>query len=100
MKGLKWNPETRDLVITSEGTFSETIIDSQNCMLIAMSQVCRITRPEIGTSLGAKIINRPPSHVGADIAEAIRAVETDGGTDVQIYFNDEGNLEFKARYDS
>jgi len=97
MEGIYFNFSTNDIEIRDDGTFKKAEIGSQNCTLIAMSQICRLTKPEVGEQLGTKLILA--KNVNSSISAAKRAVEQDGGKDVEITFN-EGNLSFKARYES
>jgi len=100
MNGLLYDFEQRDIVMTNDGSrFVEADIDSQNCALIAMSQVCRLTAPHVGASLVSRLINRKRRSVQADIAEAERMVKADGGKNVQIILTDTGQIQFKADYE-
>lgn len=98
MRGLQYNFEEQDLVIKPNGTFSTAITDNQTCALITLSQVCRITMPEIGEQIGAKLINRKTRSVASILSAAERAVESDGATQVAITLDDNSNLQFKANY--
>ena len=96
MEGLFYDFELNDIVIKDDGTFATAEIDSQNCALISLSEVCRLTKPEVGVRLGARIINRREEDVLNVVAEAKRAVEADGGTDV--FISVKGDLQFEAKY--
>lgn len=100
MDGFFFNFEDNDIVLTANGSFATADIGSQNCAFIAMSQVCRLTEPEIGEQLAAKIINRKGVNIQRDISKAIAVVKKDGGTDVSILINAQGELSFKATYES
>lgn len=100
MNGLFFNFEDNDLVIDSDGNFDTVDIGSQNCALISSSQVCRLTAPQVGEQLLVKIMNRKGVNIDEDIRKAEKAVEKDGGKDVSIVFNDNGELTFSANYDS
>ena len=99
MNGLYFDFEKRDLVIKADGSFKTERIDSQNCALIACSQVCRLTKPHVGEQLPVKLYNRKTRNIGKVISSAVRAVERDGGKDVRIWIDDYGNLQFVAKYD-
>lgn len=99
MRGLRFDFENSDLYLLPDGTFAESVIDSQNCALIAISQVCRITKPEVGTQLTAKLINRKTVNTASALAEARRAVEKDGGTNVLISVDSKDKLNFEATYE-
>ena len=97
MEGLRLDFEERDLIMN--GGFATTVIDSQNCALIALSQVCRITKPHVGEQIASKLQNRKRRAVSAVIAAAVRAVEKDGGKNVSITIDDNEQIQFKATYD-
>ena len=99
MNGLYFDFEKRDLVIKADGSFKTERIDSQNCALIACSQVCRLTAPHVGEQLPVKLYNRRMRNAKRDISSAIRAVERDGGKNVRIWIDENGNLQFVAKYD-
>ena len=99
MDGIYFNLEDNDIELTSAGVIKKAEISSQCCALIATSQVCRLTKPEVGEQVAAKIINNRDSNVTPILESAIRAVEDDGGNDVEIYLNDDDQLVFKADYD-
>lgn len=98
-RGIQYDFETGDIIIQSNGTFRKAYIDSQLCALIAVSEVCRLTKPEVGAQLSGRMQNRRNIDVARDISEAERQVERDGGTEVSIYLQNE-NLQFIATYDS
>jgi len=100
MTGLKFDFDTGDLLLGSDGTFVKANIDSQCAALIAVSQVCRLTKPEIGAQIGTRIVNRPVGVVQSILAEARRMVEQDGGADVKIALDENNNLLISATYDS
>lgn len=103
MTGLLYSWDDGDIVLRENGTFRTADIDSQTCALIGLSQICRITVPELGAQLGAKLQNRKLNRVRRDVSAAIRMVENDGGRDVVIELirNAEGidpSLNFDAVY--
>lgn len=99
ISALFFNFDDNDIVIGSSGSFVVADTGNQNVALIAMSQVCRVTYPEIGVQLGSRIVNQRSSSANAIISEAVRAAETDGATDVAITLS--GNdIQFKGTYES
>lgn len=86
--------------LSESANFSVANIDGQNCALIALSQVCLVTKPLVGVQLGSRLVNRKERNVSGLISEAIRAVEADGGRNVVIELNDNGQLFFDATYES
>lgn len=100
MNGLLFDFENNDIVLTDNGTFATGIIDSQNCAFIAASQVCRITKPEVGEQIFAKLANRKTPNTALEIRNAVSAVQKDGGKNVKIILTEEGNLSFRAEYES
>lgn len=80
------------------GPFTKGIIDNQNVALIAVSQVCRLTKPELGAQVGARIINRRTSEIASVLADAKKQAQNDGATDVVIEMTDE-QLLFTGRYE-
>lgn len=85
-------------VAPTPGPFTKAIIDNQNVALIAVSQVCRITKPELGAQVGARIVNRRTSEIASVLADAKKQAQDDGATDVTIELTDE-QLLFKGRYE-
>lgn len=100
MDGLFFDFEHNDIVLKDDGSFATADIGSQNCALVATSQICRLTTPEVGEQLAVKILNRKGVNIERDITRAISAVKKDGGKDVLIRLDDDGKLSFKASYDS
>jgi hypothetical protein len=100
MDGLFFDFETNDIVLKANGSFATANIGSQSCALVANSQVCRLTKPEVGEQLSAKIVNRKGVGISRDITKAEAAVKKDGGKNVSININDEGQVNFYAEYDS
>ena len=100
MDGLFFDFENNDIVLNDDGDFDASDIGSQNCAFVANSQVCRLTRPEVGESLAAKIINSKGVNNAMGITKAVAAVKKDGGTNVEILINEDSQLSFKADYDS
>lgn len=99
MNGLYFDFETNDISVTAAGRFRTAQIDSQNCALISLSEICRLTFPEVGAQLGTKLQNRRLVNVSSDIAAARRQVEADGGTNVIIQITDNDNINFEATYE-
>lgn len=98
MKGIVYDFNVGDVVISEDGPFVKSTIDNQNVALIAVSQVCRITKPEIGAQIGARIINRRAGEVAGVLADAKKQAQKDGATDVSIELIDE-QLLFTGRYE-
>ncbi len=98
MIGFVFNFENNDFDVDTSGTIITNSIDSQNCALIAVSELCRLTAPEVGARLAARLINRRARSARKDIAEAERMVERDGAKRVRIYLNTDGTLQFTADY--
>ena len=98
MHGFYFDFLTGDIAIDETGAIGTATIDSQNCALISLSQVCRLTKPEVGAQIGARIINRKRQHTSAVLAEARRMVEADGGKNVSVQADNTGRLQFKATY--
>ena len=99
MHGLKLDFDVNDIVLKGNGSFATTVIDNQNAALIALSQVCRITKPEVGAQIGSRLQNRRAASVAALLAEARRMIERDGGRDVSVIL-DGAQLSFLTRYDN
>ena len=70
MRGIVYDFNVGDVVISESGPFVKGTIDNQNVALIAVSQVCRITKPEIGAQIGARIVNRRTSEIAGVLANA------------------------------
>lgn len=92
--------ENNDIILQENGTFKSTTVDNQNCALISLSQVCRITRPILGAQIGSRLINRQRRHVSSILSSAKRMVQDDGGKNVVVDFDLNENLIFIAEYDS
>lgn len=99
MNGLKFDFEKGDITINSSGTFDTATIDNQNVALIAVSQVCRLTRPEFGAQIGSRIVNKQYSSVGSILADAKRQAENDGAKNVKISFTQDNQLIFVGTYE-
>lgn len=97
MTGLKFNFDEGDITI-SDGRFVTANIDNQNVALIALSQVCRLTRPEVGAQIGARLLNRKLVSVNAVLTDAEQQARGDGATDVFVGFNDKNELIFRGSY--
>lgn len=100
MNGLKFDFDSGDITINASGSFQTATIDNQNVALIALSQVCRLTKPEVGAQIGARIINRRAVNVVAVLAEAKRMAENDGATNVTIEITNNDNITFLGTYDN
>lgn len=100
MDGFLFDFENNDIIIKDDGSFETANIGSQNCALISTSQVCKLTAPEVGEQLAVKILNRKTGRLDTDINKAKRAVERDGGTNVEINITEDQQLTFKADYES
>lgn len=98
MKGIVYDFSVGDVVISEDGPFVKGTIDNQNVALIAVSQVCRITKPEIGAQIGARIVNRRTSEIAGVLADAKKQAQNDGATNVVIEMTDE-QLLFTGRYE-
>lgn len=98
MDGLKFNFEQNDLVING-GSFETAVIDSQNVALIALSQVCLLTQPQLGSQIGSRIINAKRGAVNTVLADAKRQAERDGAKDVRIILTNDGQLTFTGTYE-
>lgn len=99
MNGLKFDFEKGDITINSSGTFDTATIDNQNVALIALSQVCRLTFPEIGAQIGSRLINAPTSSASTVLADARHQAESDGAKDVKIQFTPDNKLIFVGNYE-
>lgn len=97
MTGLKFNFDEGDITI-SDGRFVTANIDNQNVALIALSQMCRLTRPEVGAQIGARLLNRKLVSVNAVLTDAEQQARRDGATDVFVGFNDKNELIFRGSY--
>lgn len=100
MRGFKFDFNTSDLIIGTDGQFPVASIDNQNVALIAVSQVCVVTKPEIGAQIGARLMNRPINLVGSVLADAKRQAESDGAKNVVIKFTKNGQLIFTGAYEN
>lgn len=98
MNGLFFDWETHDIAINGSGAFSATEVSSQTCALIALSHVCRLTKPELGADLANKLVNRRHTKASRFLAEAERMVERDGGRRVSITLDEQERLQFEAEY--
>ncbi len=98
MRGIVYDFNVGDVVISESGPFVKGTIDNQNVALIAVSQVCRITKPEIGAQIGARIVNRRASEIAGVLADAKKQAQNDGATNVVIEMTDE-QLLFTGRYE-
>ncbi len=98
MRGIVYDFNVGDVVISESGPFVKGTIDNQNVALIAVSQVCRITKPEIGAQIGARIVNRRTSEIAGVLADAKKQAQNDGATNVVIEMTDE-QLLFTGRYE-
>lgn len=99
MQGLKFDFDSGDLKINASGRFDSGFIDNQNVALIGVSQVCRLTRPEIGAQIGSRVINLKSSNVSSILFDAKRQAEQDGATNVRIELTDDKQLIFIGTYE-
>ena len=100
MNGIKFDFDNGDLALNDNGAFTKANVDSQCAALIALSQVCRITQPQVGAQIGARTVNRHRVLVPAIISEARRMVEKDGGKDVLLKLDENDKLLVSANYDN
>lgn len=98
MKGIKYDFDTYDIGTDSTGAVEMAITDNQNAALIALSQVCRITVPELGAQIGSQLQNRRLSSVGSVLASAERMIASDGGRNPSVTFVNTDQLTFTADY--
>ena len=98
MTGLKFDFDIGDIVI-DQGRFVTANIDNQNVALISLSQICRLTRPELGAQIGARLLNRKPVSVSAVLVDAERQAKSDGATNVFVGFSDSNSLTFGGKYE-
>ena len=98
MRGLKFDFDIGDISIV-DGEFETAVIDNQNIALIAISQVCRLTRPEVGAQLPARIANCKPYVINEVIRDARQQAKKDGATDVVVSISDRGVLTFSGTYE-
>lgn len=100
MIAWKYDFTKGDIVLDiATGSFETAVTDNQNVALIACSQICCLTYPEIGAQLPARIMNRRRMSIDAIIAEAKRMAEADGARDVRISLNDDQTLSFAGNYE-
>lgn len=99
MNGLRFDFATNDLIIES-GSFATANIDNQTVALISISQICRLTRPELGAQLPSKLINRKVPSVSSILLDAVTMAENDGATNVSVRFIDSDNLQFLGTYEN
>jgi len=97
MIGIRFDFEENDIVVGASNSFERTNIDSQNCALISLCQICKLTEPETGAQIASLLQNRKEVNVKSVLANAKRQVERDGGTNVEVNIVD-GDLFFKAEY--
>ena len=100
MNGLYYSFDRYDIEIGSNGSFVTANTDNQNVALISMSQVCRLTRPELGAEIPARIINVRRSSADAVFSDAMQQARSDGATDAFVGFDQNDNLIFRGNYDS
>lgn len=98
IKGLRFDFEHNDIVLKSNGQFADTYIDSQCCALVSLSQICRLTKPEVGAQLATRLYNRRTVSTASAVASAKRMVEKDGGRNVYISVDENSDLKFEADY--
>lgn len=97
MTGLLYDFDQQDLVIRG-GRFVTANVDNQNVALIAVSQVCILTKPEKGAQLTARLANRKTVNTALAIADAEKQAQDDGATDVKITLSDNDILNFEGKY--
>lgn len=95
--GIAFDFENNDIIIRADGTILKTEISSQICALISLSQITRLTKPEVGAQVGSRLINNKESDAPRILTEAQRMVVRDGGTNVSVDIID-GKLQFIAEY--
>lgn len=100
MIGIKFDFEKGDIAVGDAGSFITAEIDNQNIALIAISQVCRLTFPEVGAQIGPRLTNTPASGVSAILADATRQAEADGAKDVRISITQDNKLIFVGKYEN
>lgn len=100
MTGLKYDFDQNDLVIGANGSFISATTDNQNVALIAVSQVCRLTKPEVGAQIIAQLVNRKPVSVSSVLSEAKRQAQNDGAYDVVVALTNDDELKFTGTYDN
>lgn len=98
MVGLRYDFDIGDITIGSDGSFTTAVTDNQNIALISLSQICRLTYPEVGAQIGPRILNRQARNVQGVLDEARRMAEADGAKNVSITIKDE-ELRFNGSYD-
>lgn len=97
MVGLKFSFDVNDVEIV-DGAFAIANTDSQNVALIALSQVCRLTAPEVGAQIPARIINVKTPNADAVFSDAMSQAKKDGAKNVFVGFDNDNNLIFKGSY--
>lgn len=98
MNGIYFSFDESDIRINSRGRFETAQVDSQTCALISLSQVCRLSVPELGVQLGTLIENRKEESVKGLLARARRQVLSDGALTAVVAFDADSNLHFEATY--
>lgn len=97
MTGLLYDFDQQDIVIKG-GRFVTANVDNQTVALVAVSQVCALTKPQLGAQLTARLANRRTVNTSSAIADAIQQAQEDGATDVSIQFIDNELLNFEGKY--
>lgn len=100
MVGLKYDFTENDITISSDGSFTTAVTDNQNVALIALSQVCRLTVPELGAQVGARLINIRRSQAPSVLFDAVRMAESDGAKNVRVEFVTDNQLIFEGSYEN
>lgn len=100
MVGLKYDFTENDITIGSDGSFITAVTDNQNVALIALSQVCRLTVPELGAQVGARLINIRRSQASSVLFDAVRMAESDGAKNVRVEFVADNQLIFEGSYEN
>lgn len=99
MEGLIFDFDEGDLVIAGEA-FAHGNIDNQNVALIAISQVCRVTEPQVGAQITARLTNRKTVSTAAVLADAVAQAKADGARNVSIELDEDNQLIFQGTYES
>lgn len=100
MTGFYFNFDENDIQLTPAGGIRISNTDGQCCALIAVSEICRITQPQIGVRLASRIIDRHQRNLFSLIKEAEREVKRDGARVVKIRMGENEQMTFYAEYDN
>lgn len=97
MEGIKFNFDKEDIDII-DGKFATANVDNQNVALITLSQICRLTYPEVGVQAASRMLNAKPATVDSILIEARKQAQKDGAKNVVIGFTEAGDLIFTGNY--